>query len=324
MDGTKRTGLGRGFGALIPQAPIPKPFERSLPLDQVGPNPWQPRIDFDDEKLREMAESIREHGVVEPLVVRQRDGSFELVAGERRLRAARLAGLQAVPVVVRDMDDREVLEVTLIENLQREDLSALEEAAAYVRLMEEFGATQEDVARRVGKSRPAVANTIRLLQLPEAVRDEMRSGRLSAGHARALLALESPIEQTALARDVDSARSLGSPARGAHSMAQAAASDEANGKGSSCRRRREATDAQPRHPSASSRPRTTWTHRHRVLLARRARAVARALAPAVTAPGQPRGGMVMGTASRETPIRRRRWACSAATTRTRRSRPRTR
>ncbi|MET0153973.1 MAG: ParB/RepB/Spo0J family partition protein [Candidatus Binatia bacterium] len=202
MDGTKRTGLGRGFGALIPQAPSPKPLERSLPLDQVGPNPWQPRVDFDDEKLREMAESIREHGVVEPLVVRQRHGSFELVAGERRLRAARLAGLQAVPVVVRDMDDREVLEVTLIENLQREDLSALEEAAAYVRLMEEFGATQEDVARRVGKSRPAVANTIRLLQLPEAVRDAMRSGRLSAGHARALLALESPIEQTALARDV--------------------------------------------------------------------------------------------------------------------------
>ena len=201
MDGAKRTGLGRGFGALIPQAPSPTPVERSLPLDQVAPNPWQPRIDFDDEKLREMAESIREHGVVEPLLVRQREGGFELIAGERRLRAARLAGLQTVPVVVRDMNDREVLEVTLIENLQREDLSALEEAAAYVRLIEDFGATQEDVARRVGKSRPAVANTIRLLQLPQAVRDEMRSGRLSAGHARALLALESPIEQTALARD---------------------------------------------------------------------------------------------------------------------------
>ena len=201
MDGTKRGGLGRGFGALIPQAPSPKPLERSLPLDRIAPNPWQPRVAFDGEKLGEMAESIREHGVVEPLVVRQRDGTFELVAGERRLRAARLAGLETVPVVVRDMSDRDVLEITLIENLQREDLSALEEAAAYVRLMEEFGATQEDVARRVGKSRPAVANTVRLLQLPEALRDEMRSGRLSAGHARALLALESPIEQTALARD---------------------------------------------------------------------------------------------------------------------------
>jgi len=134
-------------------------------------------------------------------VVRQRDGRFELIAGERRLRAARLAGLQTVPVAVRDMSDREALEVTLIENLQREDLSALEEAAAYVRLMEEFSVTQEDVARRVGKSRPAVSNTVRLLQLPQAVRDEMRSGRLSAGHARALLALETPTEQTALARD---------------------------------------------------------------------------------------------------------------------------
>jgi ParB family transcriptional regulator, chromosome partitioning protein len=202
MDGTKRTGLGRGFGALIPQAPSPKPVERSLPLDEVAPNPWQPRVDFDEEKLREMAESIREHGVVEPLVVRQRNGQFELIAGERRLRAARLAGLQTVPVAVRDMSDREALEVTLIENLQREDLSALEEAAAYVRLMEEFGVTQEDVARRVGKSRPAVSNTVRLLQLPQAVRDEMRSGHLSAGHARALLALELPTEQTALARDV--------------------------------------------------------------------------------------------------------------------------
>jgi ParB family chromosome partitioning protein len=203
MDGTKRTGLGRGFGALIPQAPSPKsPVERSLTLDEVAPNPWQPRIDFDEEKLREMADSIREHGVVEPLVVRQRDGRFELIAGERRLRAARLAGIQTVPVAVREMSDREALEVTLIENLQREDLSALEEATAYVRLMEEFGVTQEDVARRVGKSRPAVSNTVRLLQLPQAVRDEMRSGRLSAGHARALLALESPTEQTALARDV--------------------------------------------------------------------------------------------------------------------------
>jgi len=201
MDGAKRTGLGRGFGALIPQAPSPKPVERSAPIDEVAPNPWQPRIEFDEEKLREMADSIREHGVVEPLVVREHGGRLELIAGERRLRAARLAGLQAVPVVVRDMSDREALEVTLIENLQREDLSALEEAAAYVRLMEEFGATQEDVARRVGKSRPAISNTVRLLQLPQAVRDEMRSGRLSAGHARALLSLESPTEQAALARD---------------------------------------------------------------------------------------------------------------------------
>lgn len=201
MDAPKRKGLGRGFGALIPQAPPPKAVERTVPLDEITPNPWQPRVHFDEAKIHEMAESIGEHGIIEPLVVRPRGGGYELIAGERRLRAARLAGLESVPVAVREMTDRDVLEVTLIENLQREDLSALEEAAAYVRLMEEFGATQDEVARRVGKSRPAVANTIRLLQLPEAVRDEIRAGRLSAGHARALLALDSAVEQTALARD---------------------------------------------------------------------------------------------------------------------------
>ena len=201
MDVPKRKGLGRGLGALIPQAPPPKSAERTIAIDQIAPNPWQPRVHFEDAKMREMAESIGEHGIIEPLVVRPREGGYELIAGERRLRAARLAGLESVPVTVRDMSDRDVLEVTLIENLQREDLSALEEAAAYVRLIEEFGATQEEVARRVGRSRPAVANTIRLLQLPEAVREEMRAGRLSAGHARALCALESPVEQTALARD---------------------------------------------------------------------------------------------------------------------------
>jgi ParB family chromosome partitioning protein len=201
METPKRTGLGRGLGALIPQAPPPKLPERMLSVDQIARNPWQPRVHFDDAKLQEMAESIREHGIVEPLVVRARDGGFELIAGERRLRAARLAGLDTVPVVVREMDDREVLEVTLIENLQREDLAALEEAAAFTRLIEEFGATQEEVAKRVGRSRPAVANTIRLLALPEAVREELRQGRLSAGHARALLALESSAEQIALARE---------------------------------------------------------------------------------------------------------------------------
>ena len=203
MDAPKRKGLGRGLGALIPQAPPPRTTagDRTVPIDQIAPNPWQPRLHFDAAKIEEMAASIREHGILEPLVVRSRDGGFELIAGERRLRAARAAGFESVPIVVREMNDRAVLEVTLIENLQREDLSVLEEAAAYVRLMEEFTATQEEVARRVGRSRPAVANTIRLLQLPEAVRDELRQGRLSAGHARALCALESQVEQTALARD---------------------------------------------------------------------------------------------------------------------------
>jgi len=201
MEVHKRRGLGRGLGALIPQAPVAKPREQVLRVEQIVPSHWQPRLHFDDAKMQELVESMRQHGVVEPLVVRPRESGFELIAGERRLRAARLSGLDTVPVVVREMDDREALEVTLVENLQREELSALEEAAAYVRLIEEFGATQEEVARRTGKSRPAVANTVRLLQLPEAVRDEMRTGRLSAGHARALLALDSPVEQTALARD---------------------------------------------------------------------------------------------------------------------------
>jgi len=202
MEPQKRKVLGRGLGALIPQAPPPKVVaDRTLAIGDIAPNPWQPRVRFDDAKLAEMAASIREHGIVEPLVVRARANGFELIAGERRLRAARLAGLETVPVVIREMDDREVVEVTLIENLQREDLSALEEAAAFVRLMEEFGATQEDVAKRVGRSRPAVANTIRLLSLPESVREELRQDRLTAGHARALCALESSAEQTALARE---------------------------------------------------------------------------------------------------------------------------
>lgn len=201
MEAPKRKGLGRGLGALIPQAAVQKPVERTLPIEQIAPNPWQPRTSFDDAKIGEMAESIREQGVVQPLLVRRKDGGFELVAGERRLRAAKLAGLPSVPVVIREMSDREALEMALVENLQREDLSALEEACAYVRLVEEFGLTQEEVAKRVAKSRPAIANTIRLLQLPEPIREELRNGRISAGHARALLAVESAAAQTALARE---------------------------------------------------------------------------------------------------------------------------
>ncbi len=202
MDGPKKRGLGRGFGALIPQAPAPtRPAEQLLPVDRIAPNPWQPRLRFDESKIQEMADSIREQGVVQPLVVRRREGGYELVTGERRLRAARLAGLDSVPVVVRDLSDREALEIALIENLQREDLSALEEAAAYQRLVGEFTLTQEEVARRVGKSRPAVANTLRLLGLPEPIRDQLRDGSLSAGHGRALLALDSAAEQVAAARE---------------------------------------------------------------------------------------------------------------------------
>jgi ParB family chromosome partitioning protein len=203
-DGSKRKSLGRGLSALIPTAAPPPPTgtERNLAIRDIAPNPWQPRAEFDEEKLAEMVESIREQGVIQPLLVRRTPDGYQLVAGERRLRAARLAGLESVPVAVRDYSDREALEIALIENLQREDLSALEEASAYQRLMDEFALTQDGVARRVGKSRPAIANTLRLLQLAEPVREELRAGRLSAGHARALLALESEPEQVAVAREV--------------------------------------------------------------------------------------------------------------------------
>jgi ParB family transcriptional regulator, chromosome partitioning protein len=203
MMEAKRKALGRGFGALLPTAPPPlPPTERMVAIADIVPNRRQPRTGFDDERLGELAASIREHGVLQPLLVRPRaGGGFELIAGERRLRASKLAGLDAVPVRVQDRDDRETLELALIENLQRDDLAPLDEAAGYQSLLDDFGLTQEELARRVGKSRPAVANTLRLLQLPEPVRDELRSGRLSAGHARALLALGTAAAQIALARE---------------------------------------------------------------------------------------------------------------------------
>ena len=199
----KKKGLGRGLGALIREtAPAaPRPAERMLDVDAIRPNTYQPRRHFDEAAIAEMTESIREQGVVQPLLVRRKDDGYELVAGERRLRAARAAGLTSVPVVVREMSDRDALEIALVENLQREDLSPLEEAAAFRKLVAEFGLTQEEVAKRVGKSRPAVANTIRLLDLPEAVLDELRAGRLSAGHARALLTLRDAARQIALAKE---------------------------------------------------------------------------------------------------------------------------
>ena len=203
MESMRKKGLGRGLGALIREtAPAAaRPAERTLEIEASRPNPFQPRTHFDDAAIAEMAESIREQGIVQPLLVRSRDDGYELIAGERRLRAARLAGLTSVPVVVREMSDREALEIALVENLQREDLTPLEEAAAYSRLVDEFALTQDEVAKRVGKSRPAVANTIRLLDLPEPILDELRAGRLTAGHARALLAVRETNRQIALANE---------------------------------------------------------------------------------------------------------------------------
>jgi len=165
-------------------------------VSEIVPNPDQPRRNFDEEALASLADSIRRHGLLQPLVVRRIAGRFELIAGERRLQAAKRAGLEAVPVIVREARPEERLELALIENLQRENLTPLEEAEAYRHLMDVYGLTQEEIAQRVGKSRPAITNTLRLLTLPDAVKAQLEGGELSAGHARAVL------EQVAFAREV--------------------------------------------------------------------------------------------------------------------------
>lgn len=200
----KKRGLGRGLDALLEreeEAPAgPAPIQ-SLPIDQLKPNRFQPRTQFDDEAIEELAASIRTQGIVQPLVVSlDQDGSYVIVAGERRWRASRRAGLETVPVVVRQVaDDREMLELALVENLQRSDLNVLEEAEAYLSLQEKFGLSQEDIATRVGKARTTVTNALRLLRLPDEVQELLREGRLSAGQARPLLGLPSREAQLALA-----------------------------------------------------------------------------------------------------------------------------
>jgi len=173
-----------------------------VPVQEVVPNPEQPRRHFDEEALEGLADSIRRHGLLQPLVVRRVAGRYELIAGERRLRAAGRAGLEKVPVVVRDAHPEDRLELALIENLQRENLTPLEEAEAYRHLVDEYGFTQEEIAERVGKSRPAIANTLRLLGLPDAVKAQLESGELTAGHARAVLAIEGASEQVKFAGEI--------------------------------------------------------------------------------------------------------------------------
>lgn len=202
----RRRGLGRGLGALIPGAPASALPADNVPhsadVDSISPNPFQPRETFDEGTIEELAASIREKGLLQPLVVRRTEHGLQLIAGERRFRAARRAGLTKVPVIVRDASDSEALELALIENLQRENLNPIEEARAYQRLAEEFGLSQEDIARRVGKSRSAVTNSIRLLLLPAEIIAQLESGQLSAGHARSLLGLDTAQAQAAAARDV--------------------------------------------------------------------------------------------------------------------------
>lgn len=202
---TKKRGLGRGLDALIAPAAVPgPPAEDSvhhLPVASLRPNRFQPRTQFDETGLAELAESIRTQGIVQPLVVTpEGDGTYSIIAGERRFRAAQQAGLTEVPVVVREgIDDRGRLELALVENLQRADLNPLEEAEAYQILQSSFGLSQEEVATRVGKARPTVANALRLLKLPEEVLELLRQGSLSAGQARPLLSLPTSEEQVALA-----------------------------------------------------------------------------------------------------------------------------
>lgn len=202
---TKQRGLGRGLGALIDDFSVSESTQTvtSLPLQKVEPNPNQPRHRFDEEELQALADSISEHGILQPLAVRKMErGFYQIIAGERRWRAARLAGLQEVPVVVVEADDKTVMELALIENLQRQDLNPMEEAEGYRVLTEEYGLTQEEAAARVGKSRPAVANALRLLALPDEVRELVEKGELSAGHARAILSLPTKAKQKTAAQRI--------------------------------------------------------------------------------------------------------------------------
>src|SRR2546428_6342372 len=200
----KRKALGKGLSALLPDpeppaAPAEWPGE--APVASLDPNPFQPRSAVDPARLAELAASLRESGMVQPILVRRQGERFQIIAGERRLRAAQQAGLAAVPVVVREVADDRLLELALVENIQREELSPLEEAQAFHRLQEELRLTQEEVARKVGRDRSAVANALRLLRLPKEVRELLNTGALDAGHGRALLALDKTEEQVALARE---------------------------------------------------------------------------------------------------------------------------
>ena len=195
---TKKPALGKGLGALIPVYEGEDESEEGIRLctiDQIDPNPSQPRTHFDEHALTALAETIKAKGILQPLLVRKRGNRFELIAGERRLRAAKQAGLERVPVLVRDAGDEESLEMSLLENLQREDLNPMEEARAYRSMLERLNITQEELANKIGKDRSSVANAIRLLQLPREIQEDVASGELSVGHARALLPLNQEILQ---------------------------------------------------------------------------------------------------------------------------------
>jgi ParB family chromosome partitioning protein len=203
----RQHGLGRGLGALLSSAgpagtELGPSATTELPIDSITPNSQQPRKDFDDKALRDLSASLSQSGVLQPVVVRRMGAGYQLVVGERRWRAAKLAGLTRIPAVIREASDAQSLELALVENLLREDLNPMEEAEAYQRLLAEFGWTQEELAKRVARDRSSIANCLRLLKLPELIQTDLRAGRLTMGHARALLSLVSPAEQLKLREQI--------------------------------------------------------------------------------------------------------------------------
>lgn len=205
MVSTKKSALGRGLGALIPEINEVKEKESSvteIDINEIMPNEKQPRKKFDEENIKGLAESIKEHGIIQPILVRKEGEYYKIVAGERRWRAARIAGLKKVPVIQKEMTDREMMEISLIENLQREDLNPIEEALAYKKLIEDFNLTQEQIAERVGKSRPVIANSLRLLNLDKRVIDFIIQEKLSEGHGRILASIENKETQFEISKKI--------------------------------------------------------------------------------------------------------------------------
>lgn len=203
-----RKALGKGLDSLIPPIPIENPQQvsdgiRRINIDNIVPSPLQPRMIFDEESIKQLAISIKEKGIIQPLIVSKLgEGRYELVAGERRLRASRLAGVDSVPVIVKDLDPQSHLEMSIVENVQREDLNPIEEANAYNELFEKFNLSHDEIAQKVGKSRTAVTNSVRLLKLPKVIQEDVSIGRMTAGHARALLGLKGIHEQLKLREEI--------------------------------------------------------------------------------------------------------------------------
>ncbi|MCD6362775.1 MAG: ParB/RepB/Spo0J family partition protein [Synergistetes bacterium] len=201
MGAKVKGGLGKGLGALIPSASEGEKL-KEISIDSISPNPFQPRQTWDDGALEELVASIRRYGVLQPIIVRKTDRGYEVVAGERRLRAAKKAGFTKIPAIVRELSDRDLMEYALVENLQREDLNPIEAARAIKNLIDRFGLTQEEVADRIGKKRSTVANILRLLKLPLEIQNMLAEGRITMGHARAILSLSNPDDQIKLAQKI--------------------------------------------------------------------------------------------------------------------------